>query len=117
MPITRGTPANGGKPTTAVAPETVGKPANRCCKSYIRNDSKQCSDDRISRNATDLSPEGTTEMVRTQTTVGTPVTPGIQAELGSLDRRRTARAECLKHMNVSRKFTKVVTKRKINEKT
>jgi hypothetical protein len=42
-------------------------------------------------------------MVRTQTTVGTPVTPGIQAELGSLDRRRTARTGCYENDKINEK--------------
>ncbi len=100
MPVTKGTPANGGKPTTAVAPETVGKPAHRCGTSNIRDNS----------GAGTPPIGGTTEMVRMPATVGTPVTPGIQAELGSLDRRRTARTGCYENDKLMRKKNRKIVR-------
>jgi hypothetical protein len=44
-------------------------------------------------------------MVRMPATIGTPVTPGIQAELGSLDRRRTARTGCYENDKLMKKKT------------
>jgi hypothetical protein len=50
--------------------------------------------------------EGKTETVRMPVTIGTPATPGTQAEVGSVDRRRTDRAGYMKHKRVTRKLTK-----------
>ncbi len=47
--------------------------------------------------------EGTPETVRMPTTVGPPVTGGTQAELGSLDRRRTARTDCYENDKLMKK--------------
>jgi hypothetical protein len=46
---------------------------------------------------------GTTEIVRMPATIGMPVTPGIRAELGSLDIRRKARTGCYENDKLMKK--------------
>jgi hypothetical protein len=77
-------------------PETVGKASKQLW--YKQHQRRQQSS-----GAGAPPTEGTTEMVRTQTTVGTPVTAGTQAELGSVDRRRTARTGCYENYILMKK--------------